>query len=185
MDNEQMLEQMRLQMQRQMDWERNVPFKITLSDGTEITGSKKNGSYLVADTEEEITSDIFVENLCPVTIEERGVEITYERATVAPILYFDDQYFHGWGIAISPIPKDTMERTQMKADISFLSMMTGYPVGEGGIMTLAEGDDSPKYSYVRSMYKQHYWNIEQVGNAVEKGWITSDEFYKITGELYS
>lgn len=48
---------------------------------------------------------------------------------------------------------------------------------------------SPKYEIVKYYYKtikngKRLWNIDQVRNAVIKGWITPEEFEEITGEAY-
>ena len=41
---------------------------------------------------------------------------------------------------------------------------------------------SKKYNIVKSHYDDGTWTIDQVRNAVIKGWITEDEFKEITGE---
>lgn len=43
---------------------------------------------------------------------------------------------------------------------------------------------SAKYDLVLSYYKKGLWDIDRVGKAVQKGWITADEFKEITGEDY-
>lgn len=43
---------------------------------------------------------------------------------------------------------------------------------------------SDKFEKVKAYYKRKLWNINQVRNAVTKGWITEDEFKEITGEDY-
>ena len=48
---------------------------------------------------------------------------------------------------------------------------------------------SPKYETVKYYYEtikngKRLWNIDQVRNAVIKGWITHEEFVEITGEPY-
>lgn len=43
---------------------------------------------------------------------------------------------------------------------------------------------SAKFELVKKYYKTNMWSIEQVKNAVVKEWITPEEFYEITGELY-
>ncbi len=42
-----------------------------------------------------------------------------------------------------------------------------------------------KYEKVKNYYDKGLWSIERVSNAVLKGWITVDEFYKITGQTFS
>ena len=41
---------------------------------------------------------------------------------------------------------------------------------------------SPKYEMVKKFYK--VWSLDRVRDAVEKGWITEDEFKELTGEDY-
>lgn len=45
-------------------------------------------------------------------------------------------------------------------------------------------EHSKKYETVKKYYDGGYWNIARVRNAVVKGWITPEEFYEITGEVY-
>lgn len=43
---------------------------------------------------------------------------------------------------------------------------------------------SPKFAKVKKHYDDGFWNIQQVRQAVTKGWITAAEFTEITGEAY-
>lgn len=44
-------------------------------------------------------------------------------------------------------------------------------------------EHSPKYEMVKKFYKVYkVWSIGRVRDAVEKGWITKDEFKELTGE---
>ena len=43
---------------------------------------------------------------------------------------------------------------------------------------------SKHYEKVKYYYDNHLWTLEQVRNAVVKGWITDEEFKEITGENY-
>ena len=43
---------------------------------------------------------------------------------------------------------------------------------------------SKKYKTVKNFYDRGLWSIARVRNAVEKKWITEDEFKEITGEDY-
>ena len=43
---------------------------------------------------------------------------------------------------------------------------------------------SPKYDLVKFYYDTGAWDINRVRKAVDKGWITEDEFKEITGETY-
>lgn len=44
---------------------------------------------------------------------------------------------------------------------------------------------SKKFNKVKDFYDQGFWTIEMVGNSVDKGWITEEEYLEITGEEYS
>ena len=43
---------------------------------------------------------------------------------------------------------------------------------------------SSKYEKVKSYYERGLWNISRVRNAVVKGWITSEEYFVMTGQAY-
>lgn len=42
-----------------------------------------------------------------------------------------------------------------------------------------------KYDMVKDYYDRGLWSIERVRLAVEKGWITADEYELITGQPYA
>lgn len=43
---------------------------------------------------------------------------------------------------------------------------------------------SKYYDVVKAHYDDGFWSIKKVRKAVEKGWITAEEFTEITGEQY-
>ena len=43
---------------------------------------------------------------------------------------------------------------------------------------------SPKYNIVKEYYDKGLWDIKRVRKAVEKNWITKEEYTEITGEVY-
>ena len=43
---------------------------------------------------------------------------------------------------------------------------------------------SSKFEKVKSYYERGLWGIERVRNAVVKGWITPEEYFLITGQVY-
>lgn len=51
-------------------------------------------------------------------------------------------------------------------------------------MVKKENEHSPNYDKVKYYYDHGQWTIAQVRKAVQKGWITEEEFYEITGENY-
>lgn len=45
-------------------------------------------------------------------------------------------------------------------------------------------EHSKKYEKVKNYYDKGLWTIEMVRNAVVKGWITTEEYFEITNDLY-
>ena len=43
---------------------------------------------------------------------------------------------------------------------------------------------SSKFEKVKGYFDRGLWNVERVRNAVVKGWITTEEFFTITGEEF-
>ena len=43
---------------------------------------------------------------------------------------------------------------------------------------------SKKFQKVKNFYDKGLWSISRVRYSVEHEWITSDEFFEITGEVY-
>lgn len=43
---------------------------------------------------------------------------------------------------------------------------------------------SENYKKVKNYYDEGRWTIERVAKAVEKGWITEEEYGEITGQKY-
>jgi len=43
---------------------------------------------------------------------------------------------------------------------------------------------SKYYNLVKKNYDNGFWSVDKVRDAVVKGWITLEEFYDITGEVY-
>lgn len=41
-----------------------------------------------------------------------------------------------------------------------------------------------KFEKVKTYFERNLWNVERIHNAVVKGWITAEEFEKITGQKY-
>ena len=44
---------------------------------------------------------------------------------------------------------------------------------------------STKFESVKRYFDLNIWNEQQIRNAVEKSWITAEEFKLITGNLYT
>lgn len=45
-------------------------------------------------------------------------------------------------------------------------------------------EHSKKFELVKQYYDAGLWNKKAVRNAVVKGWITADEYFEITSEIY-
>lgn len=43
---------------------------------------------------------------------------------------------------------------------------------------------SPNFDKVKFYYDHGLWTIDQLRKAIEKGWITEEEYFEITGENY-
>ena len=43
---------------------------------------------------------------------------------------------------------------------------------------------SKKFEKSKNYYDKGLWTIDMVKNAVVKGWITEEEYYDITGQVY-
>ena len=46
-------------------------------------------------------------------------------------------------------------------------------------------EHSPKYERVKGYYDSGQWSKKAVKNAVKRGWITTEEYQEITGEVYA
>lgn len=44
--------------------------------------------------------------------------------------------------------------------------------------------ESPNFNKVKAYYEQKLWSKARVRNAVDKGWITEEEYETITGEKH-
>lgn len=47
-----------------------------------------------------------------------------------------------------------------------------------------DAERSPKFDIVKTHYDNGQWDNDKVADAVEKNWITADEYEEITGEKY-
>lgn len=45
-------------------------------------------------------------------------------------------------------------------------------------------EHSEKFELVKGYYDSGEWKKKAVRNAVKRGWITVEEYYEITGEVY-
>ena len=104
-------------------------YKMTLNDGTEITGLKMINNTLRRT--EEMTAEMFRGKLSPVTITgERGegededwggIAGTHEAMEVCYVKQIDGMY----ALALADIPADKWERKKLRADVDFAIMLGG------------------------------------------------------------
>jgi len=52
-------------------------------------------------------------------------------------------------------------------------------------MAAKKTEHSANFKKLRNYYKLGYWNEYRLGVAVEKGWITAEEYLEITGQEYT
>jgi hypothetical protein len=43
---------------------------------------------------------------------------------------------------------------------------------------------SKMFNLMKNWYDTGRWSAKRIGEAVEKGWLTADEYQQITGEVY-
>ena len=106
--------------------------KITLADGTQLSGLELNGNNFVSKT--EVTEETFRGKLGKVVIsgnaeaDESGLIGEHEHMELVQIAHYT-QATHsmpdGWYFVLRDIPPDELERLQARGDIDYIAMMTG------------------------------------------------------------
>lgn len=49
---------------------------------------------------------------------------------------------------------------------------------------MANNTHSPKFEQLKKWYDEGKWSKKRIHDAVVKGWITEEEYFEITGEVY-
>lgn len=104
-------------------------WKITLSDGTQLTNLRLSGNNFISET--EVTEDIFDGNLSKVVMEgiEDGQEVKkeYEHMQLIQIVHYEDGYY----FALRELSQAELKEIKTQADIEYLAMMSDIDLEEG------------------------------------------------------
>ena len=46
-------------------------------------------------------------------------------------------------------------------------------------------EHSPKFDLIKGYHDSEMWSKKAVRNVTKKGWITAEEYFEITGEVYA
>lgn len=76
---------------------------------------------------------------------------------------------------LAGIEDEATKTTETRPEVDYLSMMTGIPIPT---------DTSDKVEKVSGYYDDEIWNKEMVWDAVDKSWITAQDYEDITGEPF-
>lgn len=102
---------------------------ITLSDGTKLKNLGLNGTNFIS--EEEITEDVFKNNLSNVIIEgtnenRQEVKEKHEYMDLIHIQKHDKEYY----FALRDLSQDEIDKIKMQADIDYIAMMSDVDLEE-------------------------------------------------------
>ena len=93
-------------------------YKITLDDGTVISGLRKNGDNFISST--KITESIFEDNLAVVKIDDGEQEEVHNNMDLVQITPVGNEYW----FVLRDITAEELILAKMRADIDYLGMMT-------------------------------------------------------------
>lgn len=93
-------------------------YTITLADGTVISDLRLNGNNFIS--QEPITESMFDGNLSDVVINDGEHDEVHSNMELIQITKMGSEY---WFI-LADIPKERLEKEQMRADIDYIAMMT-------------------------------------------------------------
>lgn len=104
------------------------PWKITLSDGTQLTDLRLNGNNFVS--ESEITEETFRGKLSKVVFEGKVNENEFKQECrqmeLVQIVHYEDGYY----FVLREISQEELNKIKTKADIEYLAMMTNVDMEE-------------------------------------------------------
>ena len=104
-------------------------WKITLSDGTQLTDLRLNGNNFVS--EAEVTEDTFKGKLSKVNFEGKvnGKAFSQEcnQMELVQIAHYKDGYY----FVLREITQEELEKIKTRADIEYLAMMSNIDMEEG------------------------------------------------------
>lgn len=91
-------------------------YKITLSDGKEITGLRKNGTNFVA--EEQVDEAIFKDNLSAMTVSDGQTETVYHDVELIQQVHYAD----GWYLAFRELTEAEKASKATESSITDVQM---------------------------------------------------------------
>ncbi|MBQ9659509.1 MAG: hypothetical protein IJV31_12280 [Clostridia bacterium] len=104
------------------------PWKITLSDGTEIKDLRKNGNNFVSET--EITENDFKGKLSKVIIEgkEDGQKVKeeYEHMELVQVVQYEDGYY----FILRELSERELKDEKIQSNLDYLAMMVDVDLEE-------------------------------------------------------
>lgn len=156
-------------------------YQIILSDGSTIDNLSMNGNNFVSAT--ELTEVDFEDKLSPVTIiHPNGYQEIHDHMELVQIV--NDWYTEGnWYFVLTDIPESELRYANIMSNIDYISMMTDVDMSQDGDIAPV-GIHGRYFDRVRTYYKRKLWGISRVRDAVDKQWITPEEFTEITDQQY-
>lgn len=108
--------------------EKTRKWKITLSDGTELTNLRLNGNNFVSEV--EVTEDTFKGKLSKVNFEGEvnGNAFNQEcnQMELVQVAHYEDGYY----FVLREITQEELEKIKTRADIEYLAMMANIDMEE-------------------------------------------------------
>lgn len=92
-------------------------YKITLADGTEISGLRMNGNNFISSA--KITKDIFEDNLSSVIISDGRNEEEHGQMELVQITTTENEYW----FVLRDVTPDELYLAKLRADIDYVGMM--------------------------------------------------------------
>ena len=99
-------------------------FRIVLTDGTTLNNLTKNGDNFIANY--NITSDIFDNNLSPVTIFEDGLPEEHAHMELVQLIEFENAMW----FVLRDLTDRELKDLKFRADIDYIAMMTDVDIEE-------------------------------------------------------
>lgn len=97
-------------------------YKITLDDGTVISGLRKNGDNFISSA--KITESVFEDNLAVVKIDDGEREETHSNMDLVQITQVGNEYW----FVLRDITAEELVLAKLRADIDYVGMMADVPL---------------------------------------------------------
>ena len=129
-----------------------------------ISNNTRHDSYNNLNDKPSISNNVLVGNR---TLEDIGIHDVNASGSglMTPELYEK----------LGGIAEGATASPDLRPEVDYLSMMTGIDIPT---------DESDKVQKVCGYYEAETWNIQMVWDAVDRGWITDDDYEDITGEPF-